>query len=449
MPDRQRLAPVAVGERHRPLLRLRRLPARAASAACSTSAASTCGSSSSTTARTTTRPRWRPASPRPMPRVEVRRHPENRGHIATYNEGLAWADRRLRGAGVGRRHGDPRRLRPRHRHHGRPGGCRPRLRPALLRAVRRAHADAHRAVAGHRRSGTAAAGSAGAAARATTASRRPRSSCAPRSTGRSAATTPSCPHSGDLELWLRIAAVSDVAYVRGVPQAIYRVHPRSMLRSRYADPLVDLRHRKAAFDSFFARSGPVEAFARDRAAGRARPGPPGPLAGEPGRRPRPPRRGRRRRPGRVRRRGEPGRPPAAPVARPAGSAGRSVPVARSGSRRCSSAGPPTAPATRSATSGGSCGGSDPVIGRPADQAPPRQGAGPSVAPTLRSRVSRGLAWSTVNTRREPDRPDGRGHRARPPDRPRAVRRVRRGPGRAERRDQRERAGRQRRHRQGP
>ena len=81
---------------------------------------------------------------------------------------------------------------------------------------------------------------------------------------------PGLPHSGDLEMWLRIAAVSDIAYVRGAPQAIYRVHPRSMLRSTYADPLVDLRHRKAAYDSFFSRCGPAAADERyRRAAGRA------------------------------------------------------------------------------------------------------------------------------------------------------------------------------------
>ena len=33
-----------------------------------------------------------PPAPSPTRRVEVRRHPVNRGHIATYNEGLAWAD---------------------------------------------------------------------------------------------------------------------------------------------------------------------------------------------------------------------------------------------------------------------------------------------------------------------------------------------------------------------
>jgi glycosyltransferase involved in cell wall biosynthesis len=64
---------------------------------------------------------------------------------------------------------------------------------------------------------------------------------------------PACYHASDLNMWLRIAAVADVAYVRGVPQAIYRIHAGSMLRSQNS-PLVDLRERKLAFDSFFARS---------------------------------------------------------------------------------------------------------------------------------------------------------------------------------------------------
>lgn len=61
------------------------------------------------------------------------------------------------------------------------------------------------------------------------------------------------PHAGDLEMWLRIAAVSDIAYVRRVPQAFYRVHPASMMRARYCDSFFDLRQRKAAFDSFFEK----------------------------------------------------------------------------------------------------------------------------------------------------------------------------------------------------
>ena len=62
---------------------------------------------------------------------------------------------------------------------------------------------------------------------------------------------PELPHSGDLEMWLRIAAVSCVAYVRRVPQAFYRVHPVSMLRTKYKSSFVDLQHRRAAFNLFF------------------------------------------------------------------------------------------------------------------------------------------------------------------------------------------------------
>ncbi len=62
---------------------------------------------------------------------------------------------------------------------------------------------------------------------------------------------PACTHTSDLNMWLRIASIADVAYVRGAPQAIYRVHADSMLRSQ-GGPLVDLGERRAAFDSFFA-----------------------------------------------------------------------------------------------------------------------------------------------------------------------------------------------------
>jgi hypothetical protein len=65
---------------------------------------------------------------------------------------------------------------------------------------------------------------------------------------------PACTHTSDLNMWLRIAAVSKIAYVRGLPQAIYRIHPTSMLRNQ-GGPMVDLRERRAAFDSFFAGSG--------------------------------------------------------------------------------------------------------------------------------------------------------------------------------------------------
>jgi glycosyltransferase involved in cell wall biosynthesis len=60
---------------------------------------------------------------------------------------------------------------------------------------------------------------------------------------------PELPHAGDLEMWLRIAALSDLAFIRNVPQAFYRVHPASMTTDR--SNFVDMRERKAAFDSFF------------------------------------------------------------------------------------------------------------------------------------------------------------------------------------------------------
>jgi glycosyltransferase involved in cell wall biosynthesis len=69
------------------------------------------------------------------------------------------------------------------------------------------------------------------------------------------------PHSGDLEMWLRIAAVSNIAYVRGVPQAFYRVHQKSMMRSVYNSAFVDLQQRQAAFDSFFRHRPPYLADA--------------------------------------------------------------------------------------------------------------------------------------------------------------------------------------------
>jgi glycosyltransferase involved in cell wall biosynthesis len=73
---------------------------------------------------------------------------------------------------------------------------------------------------------------------------------------------PVCQHASDLNMWLRIAAVSDVAYVRGAPQAIYRIHGDSMFRSDY-DPLRDLRERRKAFVSFFASGAEALAEAEE------------------------------------------------------------------------------------------------------------------------------------------------------------------------------------------
>lgn len=65
---------------------------------------------------------------------------------------------------------------------------------------------------------------------------------------------PACYHTSDLNMWLRIAAVAQIAHIRGMPQAIYRIHADSMLRSQDG-PLTYLRERRAAFDSFFASCG--------------------------------------------------------------------------------------------------------------------------------------------------------------------------------------------------
>jgi glycosyltransferase involved in cell wall biosynthesis len=66
---------------------------------------------------------------------------------------------------------------------------------------------------------------------------------------------PACRHASDLNMWLRIAAVADIAYVQGGAQAFYRVHADSMLRGATSGPgggIVDLRERRTAFERFFA-----------------------------------------------------------------------------------------------------------------------------------------------------------------------------------------------------
>lgn len=57
------------------------------------------------------------------------------------------------------------------------------------------------------------------------------------------------PHVADLEMWLRIAAVSNIGFVRAVPQAFYRQHGTNMTKSR--NTFVDLYERKVAFDLFW------------------------------------------------------------------------------------------------------------------------------------------------------------------------------------------------------
>jgi glycosyltransferase involved in cell wall biosynthesis len=64
----------------------------------------------------------------------------------------------------------------------------------------------------------------------------------------------SLPHSGDLEMWLRFAANGSVAYIKAV-QAIYRTHSTQMSNAYYTDRIRDFCHIKLAFDSFFDEYG--------------------------------------------------------------------------------------------------------------------------------------------------------------------------------------------------
>lgn len=68
------------------------------------------------------------------------------------------------------------------------------------------------------------------------------------------------PHSGDMEMWMRAAAVADVGRVNGADQAYYRVHPDSMFRTQYGVELADLIGRRQAFDVAFTE-GPAARLA--------------------------------------------------------------------------------------------------------------------------------------------------------------------------------------------
>lgn len=60
---------------------------------------------------------------------------------------------------------------------------------------------------------------------------------------------PTVPFAPDMEISLRVAAVSDVGYVRGADQALHREHVNSMSETEGAGVLVDLQARDDAFRS--------------------------------------------------------------------------------------------------------------------------------------------------------------------------------------------------------
>jgi glycosyltransferase involved in cell wall biosynthesis len=63
---------------------------------------------------------------------------------------------------------------------------------------------------------------------------------------------PELPHAGDMEMWLRFAARGSVGFIEA-DQACHRLHAANM-QYRYAG-LPDMRQRKACFEMFFAEYG--------------------------------------------------------------------------------------------------------------------------------------------------------------------------------------------------
>nr|BFF09381.1 glycosyltransferase [Microbacterium flavescens] len=59
---------------------------------------------------------------------------------------------------------------------------------------------------------------------------------------------PRLPHSGDLEYWLRLAVGWDVCQIRGAVQAYYRVHGGNMHLTRFDGGIDNIQQKLAAFD---------------------------------------------------------------------------------------------------------------------------------------------------------------------------------------------------------
>lgn len=69
---------------------------------------------------------------------------------------------------------------------------------------------------------------------------------------------PDAGHMAEVNMWLRVAAISDVAYLKGVGQALYRIHTQSMSRTMLTDasgPLIEITDRRMAFERFFEDVG--------------------------------------------------------------------------------------------------------------------------------------------------------------------------------------------------
>jgi glycosyltransferase involved in cell wall biosynthesis len=60
-------------------------------------------------------------------------------------------------------------------------------------------------------------------------------------------------HGADLEMWMRLAANADVAFIRGADQAYYRLHEQNMRKS--FSSVMDLRERRLGFETVLDRCG--------------------------------------------------------------------------------------------------------------------------------------------------------------------------------------------------
>jgi glycosyltransferase involved in cell wall biosynthesis len=74
-------------------------------------------------------------------------------------------------------------------------------------------------------------------------------------------------HTHDMEMWLRMAAFCDIAYIRGADQAWHREHAKSLSATKVNDAR-DLTERRDAFDTLFrgkAGTIPQSAFLHEKA----------------------------------------------------------------------------------------------------------------------------------------------------------------------------------------
>jgi glycosyltransferase involved in cell wall biosynthesis len=65
----------------------------------------------------------------------------------------------------------------------------------------------------------------------------------------------SLPHTSDLFMWLCAAGSANVAYIDGCDQAFYRLHNNSLSATAFGTRLADITERLRAFDVFFERHG--------------------------------------------------------------------------------------------------------------------------------------------------------------------------------------------------